>query len=293
METLSRMPDYAPENDPRNLEWFNEERIDILDYPGEAMEVGISPDGEYLLFNDNRKNKDMHWSSRIDDRTYRYRGKVVNTVSGSVDGTPCFDGGGTLFFTTLKTFPSNFQTLYSARFEKGAALSPVVVVGDIYRDNPKRVPRVWISLDPGISGDGRFLFYSEGRFGPRSGFPYPFNVRGAEKIDGRFVKMKDQVLENINTGNMEYAPAISSDGLELFFSRIGKVDGRLEMIGIFTARRASLREPFSRPERIMAITGDVEAPCLSGDESMLYYHRKERGKFKIYRVTRKQGMRRP
>ena len=36
----------------------------------------------------------------------------------------------------------------------------------------------------------------------------------------------------------------------------------------------------------MAITGDVEAPVLSGDETGLYYHRMDGGVFNVYRVTK-------
>jgi len=76
-DLLEHLPEYATENDIQNYEWYKEERIKIQDYSGDAMEIGISPDGEYLLFNDNKKrNKDMHWSTRIDARTYQYKGKV-------------------------------------------------------------------------------------------------------------------------------------------------------------------------------------------------------------------------
>ena len=288
LDVLNQMPEYVPENDTQNHEWFNEERIEIQGYSGDAMEIGISPDGEYLLFNDgNKPNKDMHWSRRIDDRTYKYQGKVANTVSNKVDGTPSCDDNGNIYFTTLKTYPNSFKTIYISKFQDGVALDPAPVNGNIYVKNESQSPKLWVSLDPDISNDGRLLFYSEGRFVPRVGFPYPFNVRGAEKIDGEFVKMDDRILENINTDSLEYAPTITSDGLEIFFSRIGKVNGKPKMVGIYTARRKSTNEPFSRPEKIMAITGNVEAPVLSGDESYLYYHRMDHGVFKVYRVTRK------
>lgn len=289
-EVLDQLPEYNPYNDIPNREWTNEELITIQGYTGDAMEAGISPDGNYLLFNDrNKPNKDMHWSTRIDDRTYQYRGKVENTVSNQVDGTPSFDGQGNLYFTTLKNYAQTFKSVYVAKFDHGIARNPVPVAGNIYVENPRQAGKTWISLDPDISDDGTLLFYSEGRFYPQLGFPYPFNVRGARRVNGEFVKLEDRILENINTHNLEYAPTISSNGLEIFFSRIGKVDGRLAMVGIFTARRQSTEQPFSKPEKIMAITGEVEAPVLSGDETMLYYHRMDRGVFKIYRVTRKQA----
>ncbi len=286
---LAQMPVYQPQMYMPNDEWYGEEPVTIRGYSADVMEIGISPDGRYLLFNDrNKPDKDMHWSVRIDNRTYQYKGKVKNTVTPTVDGTPSFDAAGNIYFTTLKSYPGDVRTIHVARFKDGAAVNPLPVSGNIYIKNRKeQIGTFWVSLDPDISDDGKLLFYSEGGFSPKRPFPYPFKVRGAQKVNGKFVKMDDRILANINTQNMEYAPAISSDGLELFFTRIGKVNGRPKFVGIFTAKRKSLEDPFSKPEKIMAITGDVEAPVLSGDENHLYYHRKAGGRFRAYRVTRK------
>ncbi|MFH1023896.1 MAG: hypothetical protein V1809_10985 [Planctomycetota bacterium] len=290
-EVLAQMPEYRPEADIPNNDWHNEERVTIRDYATDAMEIGISQDGRYLLFNDrNEPDKDMHWAKRIDDMTYQYKGKVKNTVSPTVDGTPSFDAASNLYFTSLKSYPKDFRTIYIAEFKDGVALKPVPIEGDIYITDRNRIGKeYWVSLDPDVSDDGTFLFYSEGRFCPGVGFPYPFKVRGALKVNGKYLKIDDRILANINTRNLEYAPAISSNGLELFFARIGKVNGRPKFIGIFVARRESVQEPFSRPNKIMAITGDVEAPVLSGDENHLYYHRMDGGRFMVYRVTRKES----
>lgn len=112
-------------------------------------------------------------------------------------------------------------------------------------------------------------------------------MRGAEEVNGEFVKMDDRMLANSNTDSLEYAPTISTDGLEIFFSRISKVDGRPKFVGIYTAKRKSRNEPFTKPEKIMAIPGDIEVPVLSGDETKLYCHRMDGGVFKVYCVTRK------
>jgi hypothetical protein len=286
---LKQMPTYHPKEDMPNNEWYNEEQVTIRGYSADAMEVGISQNGRYLLFNDQKKpNKDMHWAERIDDTNYQYKGKVKNTVTPKVDGTPSFDAAGNVYFTSLKSYPEDLRTIYIARFKDGAALNIDPIEGNIYITNQNmHGQEYWVSLDPAISDDGTFLFYSEGRFCPGVGFPYPFKVRGAQKVDGKYLKIDDRILANVNTKNMEYAPAITSNGLELFFTRVGKVNGRQKMIGIFVAQRKSLKEPFSIPEKITAITGDVEAPALSGDEKHLYYHRMDSGRFRIYRVTRK------
>ena len=288
-EALAMLPEHDPTSVVPNREWANQEPIEIRGYEGDAMEAGISPDGRFLLFNDrNKPNKDMHWSVRIDERTYDYKGKVKNTISSKVDGTPCFDGDGTLYFITMGEFPHDIRSLHRARFENGEAKDITELEGDIYRESPNLPVNMWISLDPDVSDDGTLLFYSEGQFSPRRLFPYPFKVRGAELREGRWVRMEDSILANVNTASLEYAPAISADGLELYFTRISKVDGRPKFVGIYVAKRGSRSEPFGSAERITAITGDVEAPVLSGNEQHLYYHRMVDGVFGIFRVTRKE-----
>ena len=44
----------------------------------------------------------------------------------------------------------------------------------------------------------------------------------ARRVDDRFERLADsnRIFANINTPALEYAPAISRDGLELFFTRM-------------------------------------------------------------------------
>src|SRR5437764_1438319 len=92
-------------------------------------------------------------------------------------------------------------------------------------------------------------------------------------------------LRNVNTPALEYAPAISADLLELFFTRAASLSGAAQP-AIYRSSRRSRDEPFGVPQRIAAITGFVEAPTLSGDGRSLYYHRLEDNRFVIYRVSR-------
>jgi hypothetical protein len=96
----------------------------------------------------------------------------------------------------------------------------------------------------------------------------------------------DAVLKLVNTKALEYAPAISSDGLELFFTRVEKITATAEP-RIWRAARKSIHDPFGEPQLVSAITGFAEGPTLSPDGLSLYYHAREGGKFVIIRVTRK------
>ena len=96
----------------------------------------------------------------------------------------------------------------------------------------------------------------------------------------------DTLLKNVNANGLVYAPAISTDGLELFFTRVAKITATAQP-AIYRAARQRTSEPFDIPERVVGITGFVEGPTLSADGRRLYYHKKEKSHFYIYVVTRK------
>jgi hypothetical protein len=55
---------------------------------------------------------------------------------------------------------------------------------------------------------------------------------------------------------------------------------------VHRAYRQRSGDPFGRPERVLTLSGFVEASSLSGDGHSLYYHRRIGDRFVIYRVTR-------
>ena len=96
-------------------------------------------------------------------------------------------------------------------------------------------------------------------------------------------------MKNINTGALQYAPAISADGRELYFTRASqpiagaKVRGDLR---IMVASRNSVTDPFGEPRALTALTGFIEAPSISLDGKEMFFHKKVGGKFLIYRAER-------
>ena len=93
------------------------------------------------------------------------------------------------------------------------------------------------------------------------------------------------MMRNVNTSALEYAPAVSKDLLELFYTAFDPARGSAEPV-IMRAARDNAGAPFGVPARVTGITGFVEAPTLSGDGRSLYYHKLENGRHAIYRVTR-------
>ncbi|HBD13034.1 MAG TPA: hypothetical protein DCZ13_12855, partial [Porticoccaceae bacterium] len=105
LAAVAKLPEHCPESVIPNHERDNQEEVVIRGYTEDAIEVGISADGTFLLFNDrNEPNKDLYWAKKISDTRYDYRGKVKNMVSNTVDGTPSFYGLGNAFNTSLKNF---------------------------------------------------------------------------------------------------------------------------------------------------------------------------------------------
>jgi hypothetical protein len=90
------------------------------------------------------------------------------------------------------------------------------------------------------------------------------------------------IMKNINTGALEYAPCISNDGLELYFTRAAP--GALPRIMV--AARDSVNDPFSEPRILKHLTGFVEAPSISLDRKEMFFHKKVGETFVIYRAER-------
>ena len=262
----------------------NPQRVAIRGYNGDAMEPFITKDGRYLLFNnknDPRTDTNLHFAQRVDDLTFDYRGELKGANTSALEGVPSLDREGNLFFISLRSYKETLSTLYHGRFSEGA-VSSVDLVAGISRRQPGIV-----MFDAEIAADGNTLFVVDGEF---AGGPIPKTADIVIAVrDGkgfRRLPSSGELLKNVNTKALEYAPAISSDLLELFFTRIDNSGGSAEP-AILRAVRGSAEEPFGMPERVAAITGFVEAPTLSGDGRSLYYHKLEGNRFTVYLTARR------
>ena len=162
------------------------------------------------------------------------------------------------------------------------------VVGAIWPDKPD-----WIDMDCGISSDGSTMFFSRARFTPETDVPAQSDLMMARLSDGVFSidPHSESILKNVNSAALEYAPHISSDGLDLYFTRADSllVGGQNSgsCIRIMIASRKSLLEPFAQPRVISSLRGFVEAPTLPADGYELFFHQKDPHRFAIYRSVRR------
>jgi hypothetical protein len=264
-------------------DFANPEPVAIVGYRGHAMEPFISRDGRYLLFNNLNQpseNTDLHWAERTTPLLFRYGGKIEGVNTGALEGVPTLDRNGMLYFVSTRSYEKTLSTIYRAKFEAGRATAVELVEGVSLKK-----PGI-VNFDVEISPDGQFLY---GVDGDLTGGPVPktADLFVAKRVGDRFERLPNTaaIMANINTTALEYAAAISPDGLELFFTRLtGNLLSR--RLTIEHAARKSADEPFGPSRTIHAITGFVEAPTVTGDGKALYYHAKIDGTHRIYRVLR-------
>lgn len=265
---------------PEYRAFGNPERVTIRGYDGDAMEPFVSKDDRYLLFNnrnDPRVDTNLHFARRVDALSFQYGGELKGANTPALEGVPSLDRAGNLFFVSTRSYKETLSTLYRGRFVDGA-VSEVRLVGGVSRGQAGSV-----MFDAEIAADGNTLFVVDGEF---AGGPRPKRADIAIAVrDGaafRRLPLSAELLKNVNTGALEYAPAVSGDLLELFFTRAAGSGPP----AIWRSVRRGIDAPFEAPQLIAAAAGFVEAPALSGDGRSLYFHKLEGARFVIYRVSR-------
>lgn len=257
--------------------------VTIHGYNGHAMEPFITRDGRYLMFNnlnDPGENTNLHYAERQDDLTFEYKGEIKGVNTAALEGVPSMDKDGMLYFVSTRSYGETFSTLYRGRFKNGS-VDRVELVPGASRNQPGIV-----NFDAEISADGKTLYLVDGLF--EKGGPKTADIVIAIRDGARFRRdpKSGAILKHVNTEALEYAPAISTDGLELFFTRVGNLPATIPP-AIFRAARKSQDEVFAKPRKVAGPTGFVEAPTLWHDGKAMYYHRKEEnGRHVIYRMAR-------
>jgi WD40-like Beta Propeller Repeat len=264
------------------VEFQHPERVAIANYSGDAMEPFLTRDGHYLLFNnrnDPKVNTNLHYAERIDDLHFAYRGEIQGVNTDALEGVPSLSCDGMLYFVSTRSYKDNFSTIYRAHFSKGVATEVELAPG-VSRKIAGRV-----NFDGEISADGDTLYAVDSHF--KNAMPASADIFMARRRGNGFERLPESadLLKLVNTKALEYAPAISSDGLELFFTRVEKITAGAQP-RIWRASRKSTRDPFGEPQLVSAIIGFAEGPTISPDGLSLYYHAREHDRFVIFRVTR-------
>lgn len=253
------------------------QQVTISGYSGTVMEPFISRDGRYLLFNnsnDPHTNTDLFYAVRKSDLEYVYAGPVRGINTPALEGAPTMDRTGTLYFVSTRSYAQTSCTIYSAQFKAGQVSAPRLL-DSICLHQPSIV-----NFDVDITPDGEYLTFVDSRF-DAAAQPQTAQLVMAERQGAGFVRLKNSsaLLATVNTGRLQYAPALSANRLELWFTRLDSSGGPPQ---IWRARRATPNAPFGPPQRLEGLGDFVEGPALSADEKRLYFHRKVGSSFRIF-----------
>jgi hypothetical protein len=259
--------------------------VTLVGYTGVAMEPALSPDGGTLLFNDSNApgaNTELHWATReSDDLTFTYRGPIATANSNVLDGVPSLDLAGNLYFISLRAYSSTHRyTVHRGSFSAGVVTGVEEVPGLSSKDLG------WVIFDAFISRDGSQLWFAEGDY--RSGSLGTASLGLAvRQVDGSFVRSSDTLFKAVNLDNaVQYAPAVSADGLELYVTRLTGTTGTTTTI--YASRRPNTASPWGPAEPIAPLIGGViEAAAPSADGRALYFHRAIGASYELARVTRR------
>lgn len=260
----------------------NETPVVISGHGEDAMEPFIAKDGQTLFFNNSNApsvNTDLFYATRVNDGSFANQGRIAGANSTALDAVASMDRNGIFYFISTRDYDASLSTIYSGSFANGSLTAPALVSGI------SRLERGILNFDGEISGDGQTLWFDDGKF---SGGQVPDTaaIVVADRQGNGFARRADSamILANVNAAGLNYAPCISADGLELFFTRITDITKPAPVI--MRSSRANTAAAFATPQKVSAITGYVEAPSLSADGRTLYYHKQVGTKFGIYLVTR-------
>jgi hypothetical protein len=262
----------------------NPELVTITGYSDDVMEPFISRDGAYLFFNNagGANDKDLFYATYVTDTTFQFQGAIAAANSSTVDGTPTMDDANRFYYVSLTSYnpPTTYDTLFSGTWN-GSTVTGTGPVAGLAIALPGS-----INFDVEISPDGSTLYFNDGNF---TGGSLPDTADIAISVDSGSGFSRDPnsavTMANVNTAKLEYAPAISRDGLELFFTRLDPASLEAR---IYRAARLATNSVFGAPQLVRAIDGFAEGPAYSPDEKALYYHRLNTtsSTFELYRVTR-------
>jgi hypothetical protein len=254
----------------------------------DAMEPFISPDGNYLFFNNLNDgiNTKLYYATKVNDSTFNYTGELngVNQATPPhLDAVADLDSVNNFYWTSTRNYPLELNNLFHGTFNN----EEVTNIGRVHGDFNKNIPG-WLVMDHGISYDGQFLYYNNARFDDSNCQGVCETELGiAQKVnDSTFNKIagSDSILQNIiDSGYNYYAPCISSDNLELYYTRYPRdTITPVTLFEICVAVRNTPTDTFSTPVVLFSeqIFDLIEAPALTADKKIIYYHRKTVGSHK-------------
>lgn len=278
------------ENEPLVYPLYGSEiEVTINGLSFDAMEPFLSPDRNYLFFNNINDgiNTKLYYATKVNDSTFNFVGELNGTnqtTTPHLDAVANMDEAGNFYWTSTRNYPNELNNLFHGTFNSGNVNTIARVQGDFNMNTPG-----WLVMDHGISLDGQFLYFNNARFDDANCLgPCETTLGIAQKVNATTfstVPNSSSLLQNINDQSyIYYAPCISSDNLELYYTRYLKGDITASTtFEICVAIRPNATSEFSIPKVLFSetIANLIEAPTLTADKSIMYYHKKTTNSHKI------------
>lgn len=282
--------------------------VTIQGYSGSAEVPFLTPDGQYLVF-DNRRDPGtpdvrIYYAKKIDKTTFQFMGEVAGVnLPGSPNFEMTIDNDNNFYFTRLD--PSNLaggkSNIYRGIWNNGTVSNVAPVAG--------LVPALGtIDQDPTISPDGRQLIFDNWDLQNRC-ITYKIALKN---VDGSFTVLTDAdsrlaqyaaQLRNIYGDNYFNKcrnfpfPGSGDPVIGPFFLAHSGLEGVFTIINpavpeqrYYLAARTSTAEAFGAPQVLVANGRIVEGGSFSPDDRDIYFHLSNGdGTFSPYVVSKTSG----
>lgn len=254
--------------------------VPITGYDGDVMEPFVTRDGRYLLFNnrnDAQTNTDLHIAWISGPVSIQYLGSVRGANGAALDAVASVDQRNLLYFVSTRDYFQTLDSVYRADLIKTWAYQVDAVPG-VSLQRPGA-----LIFDAEISADGQTLWLVDGEFSGAS-LPDRADLSYAVRHKDGFRRPAEAVgvMAAVNTSALEYAPSVSADGLELFYTRYVPTEG----FSVWRSTRPAADAAFNPPERVSAIPANAEATTITPDGRALYFHALVDNRYVLMRVAR-------
>lgn len=263
----------------------NDIKVTINSFTLDAMEPHISPDGNALFFNslNNGVTTSLYYAAKVNDSTFNLVGllPVVNeTVTPYLNAVASLDTADNFYWVSLRGYPGDIHNLHRVRF----ATSGPTNFGRVYGNFNVNAPG-YLIMDAAISYEGDYLYYCNAYFNSCAfGLPCSSRMGVAQKVNDstfNYLPNTNSIFANVNdTSYIVYAPVVTPDGLELYFTRalVG-----VPQTEICVSVRSSTLSAFSTPTVIISSFNNApEGPTITTNKNVLYYHKKSGGVYTIF-----------
>ena len=253
----------------------------VIGWAFDAMEPFIAPDGNAMFFNslNDGINTGIYFAAKINDSSFSYVGAfpIINQVdTPKLDAVYSMDVNDNLYWVSTREYPAEYENLQHVTLDSLAPLG-FKNFGRVHGNFNINSPG-WIIMDAAIDHDGNYLYICNAMFSTCGALPCFSKIVMTQKVnDSTFnrVPNTNSLLASVNdTDNyINYAPCITEDGLELYYTRALIAGSETEVL---VATRSSTSAAFGTPVIIDNSLGEVpEGPTLTFDKSILYYHKKK------------------